>query len=182
MAQLKLSRVRLAFPQLFEPKTVNGEGEPAFSASFLIDPKDSQVAKIKALMAEVGKAKWGAKWPTVEKELAAKDRGVLHDGDGKAEYAGFAGMLYISARNKVRPTVVDRDKAPLVAADGKPYGGCFVNVILDVWAQDNNFGKRINASLGGVQFFEDGEAFSGGGVASADDFDDVSELEAADLT
>lgn len=40
---------------------------------------------------------------------------------------------------------------------------------------DNNFGKRINASLGGVQFYRDGDAFAGGGVASEDDFDDVSE-------
>ncbi|EOA7521129.1 ssDNA-binding protein, partial [Escherichia coli] len=36
-------------------------------------------------------------------------------------------------------------------------------------------GKRINASLGGVQFLRDGDAFAGGGVASADDFDDISE-------
>jgi hypothetical protein len=28
---------------------------------------------------------------------------------------------------------------------------------------------------GGVQFFKDGDAFSGGGVASPDDFDDISE-------
>jgi hypothetical protein len=29
--QLKLRNVRLAFPALFEAKTVNGEGDPAFS-------------------------------------------------------------------------------------------------------------------------------------------------------
>ncbi|MWN55950.1 ssDNA-binding protein, partial [Escherichia coli] len=53
--------------------------------------------------------------------------------------------------------------------------GCYVNAVIDIWAQDNNFGKRINASLGGVQFLRDGDAFAGGGVASADDFDDISE-------
>ena len=31
--KLKLNNVRLAFPVLFEAKTVNGEGKPAFSAS-----------------------------------------------------------------------------------------------------------------------------------------------------
>ncbi|MDC6416640.1 DUF2815 family protein [Xylella fastidiosa subsp. multiplex] len=35
--KLTLKNVRLAFPVLFEPKKVNGEGEAAFSACFLID-------------------------------------------------------------------------------------------------------------------------------------------------
>lgn len=52
--------------------------------------------------------------------------------------------------------------------------------MIDVWAQDNNFGKRINASLGGVQFLRDGDAFAGGGVASEEDFDDISEGTAAE--
>ena len=33
--KIRLNNVRLAFPALFEAKTVNGEGDPAFSASFL---------------------------------------------------------------------------------------------------------------------------------------------------
>ena len=44
--KLMLKNVRLAFPSLFEAKTVNGEGKPAFSASFLINPKDPQVKTI----------------------------------------------------------------------------------------------------------------------------------------
>jgi hypothetical protein len=39
---------------------------------------------------------------------------------------------------------------------------------------DNNYGKRINATLLGVQFYRDGDSFVGGGVASVDDFDVVS--------
>ena len=56
---------------------------------------------------------------------------------------------------------------------GRPYAGCYVNAVLEFWAQDNKFGKRVNATLMGVQFFRDGDAFSGGGAASDDDFDDV---------
>jgi hypothetical protein len=71
--------------------------------------------------------------------------------------------------------VVDRDRTPLTASDGKPYAGCFVNAVVELWAQDNQYGKRINASLGGVQFAADGDAFGGGGVRTeADDFDDLS--------
>jgi hypothetical protein len=46
--------------------------------------------------------------------------------------------------------------------------------VVEIWAQDNNYGKRINASLKGVQFVRDGDAFAGGGAASPDEFEDLS--------
>lgn len=171
--KVKLTNVRLAFPQLFEAATVNGEGKPAFSASFLIDPTDPQVKAINAAIEAVAKGKWGAKADAMLKQMRATDKVALHDGDLKAQYSGFEGMLYVSSRSQTRPTVVDRDKTPLVQADGKPYAGCYVNAVVELWAQDNNYGKRINASLAGVQFFRDGDAFAGGGAASEDEFDDV---------
>ena len=90
-------------------------------------------------------------------------------------------MYKRQAYNTVRPTVVDRDRSPLTAQDGKPYSGSYVNVIIDVWAQDNSYGKRINAQLQGVQFVRDGEAFSGGGTsADASDFDEIADGADAD--
>lgn len=173
--KIKLQNVRLAFPQLFEAKTVNGEGEPAFSATFLMPNDHPAVAELRKAFETVGKEKWGAKWPTVKKEIEAKDRLCLHDGDTKADYAGFEGNQFVSARNKTRPLVIDRDRSPLTAADGRPYAGCYVNASIELWCQDNNYGKRINASLRGVQFYKDGDAFAGGGAASEDEFDDVAE-------
>lgn len=178
--KIKLNAVRLAFPQLFEAKTVNGEGEPAFSASFLMERDHPAVAKIREAMEEVGKAKWGAKWPAVRKELEIKDRTALHDGDTKADYAGFEGNFFVSSRNRTRPLVIDRDKTPLTAADGRPYAGCYVNASIELWCQDNAYGKRINASLRGVQFYRDGDAFAGGGAASEDEFDDIEDGATAD--
>ena len=81
-------------------------------------------------------------------------------------------MMVLSASNKVRQNILDRDKSPLVESDGKPYPGCFVNAFVDIY-----FGKEyggIYASLGPIQFLNHGEAFVGGPVATIDDFDDVS--------
>ena len=172
--KIKLTNVRLSFAQLFEAKTVNGEGKPAFSASFLINPNDPQIAAINAAIEAVAKEKWGVKAEANLKVMRSGDKTCLHSGDLKANYEGFEGMLYVSSRNALRPLVIDVDKTPLVAEDGKPYSGCFVNASVELWAQDNNYGKRVNATLMGVQFFKDGESFSGGGVASTDDFDDLS--------
>jgi hypothetical protein len=171
--KIKLNKVRLSFPQLFEATTVNGEGKPAFSAAFLIDPKDPQVAAINAAIDAVAKEKWGAKAEANLKAMRAADKVCLHSGDLKSNYDGFEGMLYISARNPMRPLVIDVNKSPLTEQDGKPYAGCYVNASIELWAQDNNYGKRVNATLMGVQFYQDGESFTGGGVADADDFDDL---------
>jgi hypothetical protein len=178
--KLKLNNVRLAFPALFEAKTVNGEGEPAFSASLLIDPKDPQVKTINSAIDAVAKEKWGPKATAILTAMRAADKTCLHNGDLKADYAGFEGQLYVSARSKSRPLVIGADKAPLAAADGKPYAGCYVHASIELWAQDNSYGKRVNAQIRGVQFYKDGDAFAGGGAASEDEFDDVSEGATAD--
>jgi hypothetical protein len=170
---MRLTNVRLAFPVLFEAKTVNGEGKPAFSAAFLMDAADPQVEAINAEIERVATEKWGAKAPAMLKTLRATDKVALHDGDLKSQYDGYAGNLYISARNKVRPQILDRDaKTELTESDGKVYAGCYVNAIVDFWAQDNNYGKRINATFYKVQFFQDGDAFAGGGM-SDEEFDDL---------
>jgi hypothetical protein len=171
--KIKLNAVRLSFPQLFEAKTVNGEGKPAFSAAFLISPKDPQIAMINTAISSVAAEKWGAKADAILKTIRAADKTCLHSGDLKSNYDGFEGMMYISARNPLKPSVVDTNKSPLVAEDGRPYAGCYVNAVLELWTQDNNYGKRVNATLMGVQFYKDGESFVGGGVADADDFDDL---------
>lgn len=171
---IKLHNVRLAFPQLFVPKAVNGEGPAAYSASLIFGRNHPAVKIVKAAIDEVGAAKFLKEWPKIKAMLERQDRTCLHDGDNK-EYSGFPGNYYISARNQTRPTVIDVDKSPLTQADGRPYAGCYVAAHLDIWPQNNQYGQRINASLTGIQFFRDGEAFTGGAPASPDAFDDLSD-------
>lgn len=150
--QITLTNVRLTFADIFKAKAVN-DGEPRFSANFLLDKK-KDTAQIKKIGDEVRRLEAS----TFKGKKLPADKVCLRDGDEK-EYDGYAGMLFLSAANKRRPTVVDRDKSPLSAEDGKPYSGCYVNAVVRLWAQDNQFGKRINASLEVVQFLKDGEPF-----------------------
>ncbi|SFN20391.1 Protein of unknown function [Izhakiella capsodis] len=172
--KVKLNNVRLAFPALFEPKTVNGEDAPRFSATFIFPVDHPCLKDIDAAIAQVAKDKWGPKADSVLKSLRSGLKVCLHDGDEKVEYEDYSGNKFLSASNKVRPLVIDRNRSVLTTADGKPYAGCYVNATIDIWAMDNNFGKRINASLGGVQFCRDGDAFAGGGMTTENDFDDMS--------
>lgn len=171
--KLQLKNVRAAFVRVFTPEDFNGDGNEKFSMTLLLPKDHPQIEEIKKGMQEVAKEKWGDKAAAVYKQIQVNNKLALADGDTK-DTDGFAGNYYISTSSKQRPLVIDADKTPLVEADGRPYSGCYVNAIIELWAQDNNYGKRINAQLKGVQFYRDGDAFSGGGVASADEFDDVS--------
>jgi hypothetical protein len=175
--KIKLENVRLAFPNLFEPKAAKAGQKAKYSAAFIFPKDHPAVAILKDAMVKVAQAKWGDKWESIYNGLRAADKLAVHDGDSKSEYGGYAGNLFVNASNEVRPLVLGGGpdgKAPLSASDGKPYSGSYVNALVELWAQAHaEHGKRINASLMGVQFFKDGERLSGGATAAADDFDAI---------
>lgn len=150
--QIVLTNVRGSFLDIFVAKAVNG-GEPRFSGNFLLD-KTKDAAQIKKIGDEIRRLEA----VTFKGKKLPADKVCLRDGDEK-EYDGYAGCMFLSAANKRRPTVIDRDKSPLTAEDNKPYPGCYVNAVVNLWAQDSQYGRRINASLEVVQFVKDGPAF-----------------------
>lgn len=165
---------RLSFEHIFKPSAGPNGGEEKFSAALILEGKNNpQLPKIRKAINDVAEAQWGSRAKAELAKLQSQDRIFLRDGDnsGRAEYAGH---WYFNASNKTRPLVVDVDKTPLTEADGKPYSGCYVNMLIEVWAMQNEFGKRICASLKGVQFVRDGDAFTNKRPATVDDFEDVS--------
>jgi hypothetical protein len=181
-----LTNVRLSFPHLFTPQAGTDGGEPKYNAAFIVEPGSANAKALAKAVEQVAKEKWAEKAAATLATLRKGDK-VCYREEPKTNqsgdvYAGFEGMHWVSASDKTRPTVIDRDKSPLTVADGRPYGGCYVNVILDVWPQDNAYGKRVAASLKGVQFVKNGDAFSGGAPASVDEFDvvDTPEEDTAD--
>lgn len=175
MARFRLQDVRLAFPNLFVASAPKGGGEKAFSASFLLPPNHPQLKALKDAMKAVATEKWGQKGAAIYAALEAQNKLALHDGNTKSEYEGFEGMLFVSSRSKIKPTVFDQQKNDVSQESGLIYSGCYVNASIELWAQANDFGKRINAQLRGVQFLRKGDAFAGGGsAADADEFDEIS--------
>jgi hypothetical protein len=173
--KIMLKNVRLLYgAALFTPQRgPEGTGEPKHSGTFAFPKDHPAVVAIKKGFEQVSKEKWGAKAVEVYTMLKAGDRLCLHDGDAKADKEGYKGNLYLSASNKLKPLIIDGQKQPLDANSGKPYSGCYVNAEIELWAQDNKFGKRINATLRGVQFVRDGQRLAGGGVSSADDYEAI---------
>lgn len=164
MAKIKLNNVRLSFPSLFQRAVFNGDAGK-FEATLLLDKTQHAdvIDKINTAIKESIKTNLkGTKVPA--------DKLCFKDGDD-FEYDGYAGCMSFKASNNKRPMIIDKDKTPLAEDDGKPYAGCYVNAVVELWAQNNNYGKRINANLLGIQFFKDGAPFGDNSSASDDDFD-----------
>ena len=169
-----IKNLRLSFPNLFQPDAFDANQKPKFGATFILDKSDPQVAVIREHMNDVGRQKWGTKWD--DQKFRSSVTACIRDGSDKSHLDGFSeDNIFFNASNPKRPTVVDRDRSAIAEEDGKIYAGCFVNASVEFWVQDNQYGKRINASLRGVQFAGQGEAFGGGGSGNVeDDFEDIS--------
>lgn len=169
--------LRLGFSHLFvkRPGKTNNDGtkgKDKYEATLIFERGSPNHEKIKEVTAAVCREAWGEKWEDFYAELGANEKAV-RNGNTKVNqsgqvYDGFDGNLYVTARNETRPTVIDRDQSPLVADDGKPFGGCYVNAEIEIWAQKprEGVGRRVNVTLLGVQYVRTGDAFGAGAAPS----------------
>jgi hypothetical protein len=186
MSRIVLMNVRLAFPQLREPKKFPTGTDPTryFSASFLMPPDHAQLATIRKAIEEVVAKKWpGQDTTAIIKAAGLAGKLCLKNGDGKPDTEGFPGNYFVSARTK---EIAGRPKlyglggvtaGELAMDSGKPYGGCYVNAIINLFAYGGTPGipKGVGAGLGDIQFVRDGDAFAGGAKgASEGEFGDIS--------
>lgn len=173
--EVTLVAVRLSYPNLFVAKSINN-GEPRYSACFLMDKEADaeQIIACRKAMTFAAQEKWGSNIPKFN-----SDKLALRDGGDEShkDIDGYGpGVTYVSA-NSVKPfPVVDRNPQVVLTRENmRPYAGCYVNAKIRFWAQDNQWGKRINAQIVAVQFMADGEPF-GEAPAKADEiFGDVSD-------
>lgn len=180
--KILLKNVTLAFPAIAEPQSF-GEGEPAYGAKFPITPDSKYQQLLEAAIVAVAEEQW--------KNKAASTLEMLKE-DGKVcfvkkvyrskstgePYQGFEGKHYLSTRNaKTQPTVFTRFGEPITEKreiERLAFSGAVVHASLEIWAQDNKWGKRINCTLRGVVVTGEGENFGGGSSpASKDELADV---------
>lgn len=185
-----LKMVRLGFPQLFEAKaSVEGSAEK-FSLQPIMDPSTAQgkanIAALEVAFKAAAKKLWAEKADKIVKTLDA-DRKGLKDGDTNTNkdgdtWAGFADMMYITASNRKRPQVLNRDKTPITEKDNVIYGGCWADVVVSVWAtKDNKLGGNgMFATLELVRFRKDGEPFGAASLDADTYLDDLDDDEMED--
>lgn len=164
---IRLTNVRLSYPQLFVAKPPEPGKEPVFSATFLLNKKEH-----KNLIDLIEKTTERVALDEFKKKVKL-NRTPLRDGNEKSDREGYGDeVMFVGARNAKRPVVVDRDLTPLAATDSRPYAGCYVNATVRLFAFDHKVGgKGVSASLRAVQFVKDGESFGAGPVDAEEEFE-----------
>lgn len=175
---IMLKNVRLSFPSLFKATSFQDQGEPKYSATFLIEKGSEAHKAVEAEIKKVASAAWGEKAKGIVERQNASQRKLLKDGDtvdGETQEGerknGYANHMAIKASSKTAPAVVGRQRQPITEESGIIYGGCMVNAQIDIWAQDNQFGKFLNCKLLAVQYWAEGEAFGTSSRADVNAFD-----------
>jgi len=169
---IKLTNVRLSYPNLFVAKASEEGKEPKFSASFILNKKE-HAALIKHIEDKIERTALDF-FKGKKVHLPKK---CLRDGVEKEDKDGYGDeVMFVSASDTRRPVVVDRDLTPLTKDDPRPYAGCFVNATVRLFAYDHpKGGKGVSAALRAVQFVKDGDSFGAGPVKAEDEFDEVSD-------
>ena len=182
-----LKGVVMSFPALADPQSF-GEGEPAYGAKFPIKIDGAHQKLLEEAMLAEAKEAWKDKAQSVldmliEDGKVAFVKKVYRSKKTGEAYQGFEGSHYLSARNaKTQPTVFNQYGEEIAAKgdiERQAFSGAVVNASVEIWAQDNKWGRRVNCSLRGVMLTGEGENFGGGSSpASADEFGGLAKAKA----
>jgi hypothetical protein len=172
---IRIDNVRGSYVHLDKPykgkaKRDDGtEATPKFSIVGIM-PKDSHVeAKdlildaIKQLLADNKNAK------------VPKDKRFIRDGDD-AEKDEYENAWTVSASEINKPRCRDR-QGELVSEPDEIRemfkSGYWFNILIRPWFQDNDYGKRVNAGIVGVQFVKKDKTFGNAEIDDSDAWDTV---------
>ena len=167
--------VRLSYPSLFQPRLQMDGSTEKYECTLLISKKDKKT--IKAIEDAIEKAKEQGKNTT----FGGSTKGVkvyFRDGDEEREGEEFEDCMFLAARSKYAPVVVDRARQPILDAS-EIYPGCYGRVSINVYpyaSKDAN-GKIVSRGVGfglnAVQKTRDGERLGGNYVDPEAEFDEL---------
>ena len=157
--QIKLGPAVGAYAQgLFEASAIDEKQEPKYGITLLF-PKataEKDLAQLKKMIAFVAEQKFGPNW----KKLPGFKL-PIRDGDvEKPDKKEFAGMMFVGARSKNAPGVVDRHLKRITSKD-EAYSGCKFVLQVNVFAFDAGGSKGVSLGLNHALMFEKGERIDG---------------------
>ena len=180
-AVMMLPKVRISFAHLEKPHAPPNSTDAKYGADLLLDPSlHADVwAQLSHIIQQLAVEKWKDMAPAILYQINA-DPKLRGYGAGDARrnkkdmsiLEGYQGMTYITAKNAQQPDLIDQNGKAIDPSNAlaqqagvkKPYGGCYVNALIRVWLQDNQYGRGVRFDLLAVQFAADGASFGPGQV------------------
>ena len=158
MARIVIRNARLSFPHIWKKHQNNSDSKPKFEATLLI-PKDSeQIAEIEEHIEEKLLEKFSST-AKIPKAIRGDTNSCFRDGD-LVDYDGYAGHMSFKASADMQPSILQHSEGPATEDMNLFYAGCYVDVSVEVWIQDNQHAKRINANLFALRHRGAGEVLS----------------------
>lgn len=186
---IKLKDVRCSFLVLAEPEYFGGskskpEDKRRWSATALIPADSEQRKMVDDALRAVAKEQWPQKWETMLANILPDPKGCCWVDGARKDFDGYKGHWALTAHrteDKGRPLVFDNSKEPIYKPNnelyegkaGRLFSGCYVNMQVEIWAQNNKAGKGLRATLLGIQRVRIGEAFGGGRPPDPNDFEEI---------
>lgn len=188
---------RLCFPWLVEPqrkKNDQGVETATYNCDLLMAPSDPGFAKFMQTYAALAQEKWKENAQAAMQRIASDRKTRCYfAGEEKVNSKtfqildGYAGNVGITARSTRQPQIIRPDGTAvdptntmeIRAVASKMYGGCYVNVVIKPWLQQNDKGIGVRCDLIAIQFAKDGDAFGAGNVDATGFFQPVATAGAA---
>ena len=160
---VKLPEGRLSFTNLFKKVKfggVNSTSTPEYSCSILFDDK-----------ADLSKLEKAINTLKTANGIRKLKNEIIKDGDDK-DYAGYAGMRYVTVRSLQKPKVVDNNLQPIIDEEDI-YSGCYGITKATVSFYDSKeFGKGVRLCVDAVMKTRDGDRLGGSVYSEAQLYED----------
>jgi len=166
--RVMLKNVTLNFPEVFVAKGFQ-DSEPKFSSVIILKEGTPAYKQAKDAVSALHNQYQNEGGKKIQDHMITLK-------EGNPEFVSEKDALVFKASSKKRIPVINRDKTPIVQEDDLIYSGVIVNASVEFWIQDNQFGKRINCFLNGIQRVSDGIRMGGSSIDAVDEFEELDEL------
>lgn len=171
---------RISFPALDEPKPQMMGGDPKYEVTALMAPDSEACKQLNAAVIQVAREGFGQQ---ADRMLATPGFSPVRSGDDREKIpAGYAGMVYVTAKSKQRPDLRDSNPQIIITdpreIKEKFVGGYHCNIYVEVYSYQAKaptgaiIKSGIATMLLGVQFAAYDRPF-GGVHLTATDYPDV---------
>lgn len=171
---------RISFPALDEPKPQMMGGDPKYEVTALMAPDSEACKQLNAAVIQVAREGFGQQ---ADRMLATPGFSPVRSGDDREKIpAGYAGMVYVTAKSKQRPDLRDSNPQIIITdpreIKEKFVGGYHCNIYVEVYSYQAKapsgaiIKSGIATMLLGVQFAAYDHPF-GGVHLTATDYPDV---------
>ena len=177
---------RISFPNIVDPQTQvdskTGETKNSYNCDIIMPPNDPGFQNFMQTYATMAQEQWKEN-AQAAMQMIQSDRKTRCYGQGEEKvskktfqiHPGYAGNVFISARNNKQPQIIDTDGKPIDptntmqirAVAARIEGGVIGNIVVRIWLQNSKeHGIGVRCDLVAIQFnSDDGTRF---GAAAAD--------------